>query len=308
MADPPDDAALREIAANRGMRVVRSRRRKPGAGDYGKLGLTDREGRRLLGFAEDGSLTATAAEVAAYLRRDENATWAESVRATPARPAEKAARRAPEAVEPSTAERGRGSKRAASRAEGRKVRAKQHARPASAGKAPASPSAAAKASSGPIERPSPPEPKVRPAPKPQLVVRPATKADAEAIVDLLRLVGGTATVARLSTHLAARQRASEPVLVADLDGVVGCLAWHLVPMLHRPPVALITAIVVAERRRRSGVGRALVEAMRTLAAKVGATTVEAISGVEIRGPRPFFRAVGMRENGVRFEGEESGAP
>jgi len=44
-----------------------------------------------------------------------------------------------------------------------------------------------------------------------------------------------------------------------------------------------------------------VDAMRALAGKAGATTVEAISGLETRGPRPFFRAVGMRESGTRFE-------
>jgi len=96
------------------------------------------------------------------------------------------------------------------------------------------------------------------------------------------------------------------VLVADLGGVVGCLAWHVVPALHRAPIARITAVVVAERRRRSGVGRALVDAMRALAGKAGATTVEAISGLEIRGPRPFFRAVRMRESGARFEFDNLG--
>jgi len=40
MPAPPDFDALREIAGNRGLRLVRSRRRKPGAGDYGKLGVT----------------------------------------------------------------------------------------------------------------------------------------------------------------------------------------------------------------------------------------------------------------------------
>jgi hypothetical protein len=51
----------------------------------------------------------------------------------------------------------------------------------------------AAAPSRPIERSSPP--KLEAPPRPELIVRPATKADAEAVVDLLRLVGGVATVA-----------------------------------------------------------------------------------------------------------------
>jgi len=73
-------------------------------------------------------------------------------------------------------------------------------------------------------------------------------------------------------------------------------------MLHRPPIARVTVIVVAERRRRSGVRRALVDAMRALAVRAGATDVEAISGVEIRGPRASVRAVGAagRAGGGRW--------
>jgi N-acetylglutamate synthase-like GNAT family acetyltransferase len=295
MPAPPDADALREIAANRGLRLVRSRRRKPGQGDYGKLGLTDGEGRKLLGFGDDGALTATAEEVAAYLRRDETSTWAESVRATPARTRERGEeKRAVEPAEPPAAKPRRAAARGASRAEAPKARPRQPARPARAEKPAAPPSTAAKAPSRPPEPPSPP--------KPALVVRPATKADAEASVDLLRLVGGAAIMAQVAAHLAAPQRAREPVLVADLGGVVGCLAWHVVSALRRTPIARITAVVVAERRRRSGVGRALVNEMRALAAKAGATTVEAISGLKIKGPRPFLRAVETRESGARFEG------
>src|SRR5688500_8823442 len=46
--------ALREMAANRGCRLVRSRRRKPG-GDFGRMGLADlKSGREVFGFGKKG--------------------------------------------------------------------------------------------------------------------------------------------------------------------------------------------------------------------------------------------------------------
>jgi ribosomal protein S18 acetylase RimI-like enzyme len=75
-----DDAALREMAANRGLKLVKSRLRTPGKGDYGRYGLTDRAGAKLLGFGRSG-LTATAEEIEAYLHKGAEADWKSSLRA-----------------------------------------------------------------------------------------------------------------------------------------------------------------------------------------------------------------------------------
>jgi ribosomal protein S18 acetylase RimI-like enzyme len=101
MAEGERDSALRAMAENRGCRLVRSRRRKPGTGDYGRFGLTDKaSGREVLGFGE-GGLTATAEEVEAFLRRGLASTWKKSVAETPraAKPAPR--RKAAEPDEPS---------------------------------------------------------------------------------------------------------------------------------------------------------------------------------------------------------------
>src|SRR5688572_17901095 len=59
--------ALREMAANRGCRLVRSRRRKPG-GDFGRLGLADlKSGKEVFGFGRKG-LEATPEEIESFLR------------------------------------------------------------------------------------------------------------------------------------------------------------------------------------------------------------------------------------------------
>jgi len=73
------DEALREMAENRGCKLVRSRVRTPGRGDYGRFGLKDaKTGREVFGFGKKG-LTASPEEIEQYLRGDAAATWKSSV-------------------------------------------------------------------------------------------------------------------------------------------------------------------------------------------------------------------------------------
>lgn len=75
------DEELRASAQHRGLKLVKSRRRKPG-GDFGRYGLTDAAGKRLLGFGEDG-LTARADEVEAYLRGAMRSDWQKAANGLP---------------------------------------------------------------------------------------------------------------------------------------------------------------------------------------------------------------------------------
>lgn len=79
------DDALREMAANRGCRLVKSRIRTPGRGDHGHYGLKEaKTGREVMGFGKKG-LTATREEVEAFLRVGASAGWKSSLRAVPAK-------------------------------------------------------------------------------------------------------------------------------------------------------------------------------------------------------------------------------
>jgi len=99
MADPRDEM-LKAMAAHRGLKLVKSRRRKPG-GDFGRYGLTDaKTGQDCFGIGKDG-LEATAAEIEDYLRRGAKADWKRSLgaagkAAAKARPKKRAAERDPE--------------------------------------------------------------------------------------------------------------------------------------------------------------------------------------------------------------------
>lgn len=70
------DDALREMAAHRGFRLVKSRRRKPG-GDFGLYGLKDGDGKPAFGMEDEG-LGATAAQIESFLRDATRATWTRS--------------------------------------------------------------------------------------------------------------------------------------------------------------------------------------------------------------------------------------
>ena len=80
MADAGGDDALRRMARDRGLRLVKSRRRKRG-GDRGRFGLADADtGAPCFGYGEAG-FEATAADVEAFLRDRAKAAWRKSVRA-----------------------------------------------------------------------------------------------------------------------------------------------------------------------------------------------------------------------------------
>lgn len=268
MDNHPSDDTLRAMAEHRGLRLVRSRRRKPGSGDYGKFGLTDGAGRALLGIGKDG-LTASAADIEAYLRGDATGSWRESAKTTPAAPAPKPK---PRATEPDAAPVRR--------------RTKAAARPA-------------KAPPGPAPKPAPAPPEPEPPAEP--VVRPGRPADAAALVPLLnQLAAIDLDRAGLARHLDAMRRARAGFVVAERGAVVGCCAWAIVPTLHRGSVGRITVLVVDAGQRRQGIGTLLLGAAMAALAKAGCTRVEAMSDIALKNAHNFFRARQFEQTSYRF--------
>jgi ribosomal protein S18 acetylase RimI-like enzyme len=256
MGDSGRDERLRDAAANRGLKLVRSRVRTPGKGDYGRFGLTDAGGAKLLGFGRSG-LTATAEEIEDYLHKGALTDWKTSLRAAGAKP--KPRRKKPPDSEP--------------------------------------PSRTAR---GPKTEPEP-EPEPEP---PPLAVRPARPADSDAIAGLVTALGFETASEDIARRLTALKKAGEPPLVAEQGAVVGVLAWHVTPVLHRPrPVGRITMMAVADDERRRGVGRALVEAACAQLRAKGCGLVEVTSNFDLSGAHGFYRRLGFERTSYRFAKE-----
>jgi len=74
------DTELRQMALMRGFKLVKSRRRTPGRGDFGHYGLADaKTGAPCFGFGKRG-LTATADDIEEWLRDQAVANWKNSLR------------------------------------------------------------------------------------------------------------------------------------------------------------------------------------------------------------------------------------
>ena len=76
---------LRDLAANRGYRLVKGRGRVPGKRDYGRYGLKDaKTGKEVFGFGNRG-VTALPGAIELFLRGADAGSWEASLKASKAR-------------------------------------------------------------------------------------------------------------------------------------------------------------------------------------------------------------------------------
>lgn len=301
MADETPDDRLREMAEHRGLKLVKSRRRKPGTGDYGKYGLSDASGKALLGIGKDG-LTATADDITSYLRTGAAGTWKASADETPDAPPAKpvAATESDDSGDGrirSVPKRSRAT-RGLPTPKARTVDKKD------AGTEPRHlPKAAKKPERKPDRKPEPePDDEIAETEvEPTVKIRLSKPADAAALAKLLGQLGGIALDGdAVAANLAAARKLKGNMVVAELGELVGCCAWSLIPTIHRGMVGRLTVLVVDEGHRRRGIATALLDAAIVALAKSNCAFVEALSDIEIKNAHNFFRTRSFEQTSYRF--------
>ena len=89
--------------------------------------------------------------------------------------------------------------------------------------------------------------------------------------------------------------------MAERGGVIGCLSWHITPVVHRPrPVGQITMMVVAEEARGEGVGAALVAEAEARLKAAGCGLIEVTSNVKRLRAHNFYEKLGYERTSYRF--------
>jgi GNAT superfamily N-acetyltransferase len=137
----------------------------------------------------------------------------------------------------------------------------------------------------------------------QLFIRRATAADGMAVARLLDQLGYPtehADVPERLDRLMSNHRAA--VLLAQHgEDVVGLATVHVLSVLNRPrDVAWLTALVVDQAARGSGVGRRLVEAVEQFARESGCERLSVTTQEHRTDARTFYGRVGLEATGRRF--------
>lgn len=292
LADVSDEK-LREMAQHRGLKLVKSRRRKPGTGDFGKYGLTDASGKALLGISDDG-LTADAGDIQDYLRTSEQRTWKQSADTTPDRPAPSERPRSPPPEQNDEPIRRR-KKRASDGGSESREREPSSASPPRV-----------KAQAKPVFKLVPkvaPELQAdtKPETEPRLQVRMASAQDAGALAKLLNQISGVSLKgADVADNLVSAIEARAGMVVAELGDIVGCCGWAAVATVQRGKIGRVTVLIVDKKYRRQGIATAMLATTEAALAKAGCRQIEAMSDIAVNNSHNFFRSLEFEQVSYRF--------
>jgi GNAT superfamily N-acetyltransferase len=133
-------------------------------------------------------------------------------------------------------------------------------------------------------------------------IREAVSGDSAVISRLLGQLGYPTDDRRVARRLERLERsAADGLFVAEVDGVVGVAGIHVsLSLEYDADAAKVSAIVVDEAHRRSGVGRALLEAVEEEARRRGCALIFLTTAERRKEAHEFYRRLGWQETGLRF--------
>src|SRR5690349_3738184 len=144
-----------------------------------------------------------------------------------------------------------------------------------------------------------------------LTIRPAVADDAPALARMLDQLGYPTDASEIPGRLERmRERPGTTVFVAEQRGrPIGVVTVHRFPSLHTSePVAWLTALVVDETVRGSGVGSALVNRAEEWASRHGAGRLALTSHLRRKEAHEFYKRRHYEHTGVRLAKELSTRP
>ncbi len=140
--------------------------------------------------------------------------------------------------------------------------------------------------------------------KRMVTIRDYRHDDAAELVPLLEELGHPSDVARVCRRISrihARAAGDRILVASDEESVVGLLTIHFTPVIHRDAeVGRVTALVVASRARRLGIGALLMAEAETIVRGAEATRIEVTSGRDRPGAHAFYGRLGYVDEGIRF--------
>lgn len=134
-------------------------------------------------------------------------------------------------------------------------------------------------------------------------IREASAQDLEQIVPLFAQLGYAADPAQLEQQLRALEDdPSSRAFVAEASGTLaGIAVVHLIKPIHVSACwALLSALVVDERRRSAGIGQALLTAAEGFAMAHGCSQLELSSSSRRTRAHLFYERNGYQEKRLRF--------
>jgi GNAT superfamily N-acetyltransferase len=135
------------------------------------------------------------------------------------------------------------------------------------------------------------------------MIREATELDAPELARLFTALGHPTDAAGVHSRWAMWQAEGNVALVAlRADGTLcGMATLHRTWVLHRPkPVGRITALIVDEADRATGIGRALVAASERWLSAAGCGLLEITSNARLVDAHEFYRHLGYEQTSARF--------